>query len=181
MSDNEKWLPVGKTTESEGIALATTCGARIPNDRPSAKLTEFDLRTYEVRRTHARGWRSRKAPCGGYNCFGLALASRRTCIRSSWVVTVCLLADGYEQVPFGDEPHEGDLVFYFRDLLLMHVGVLINRSPRLVLSKMGDTGGEEIHEVNAFDEGRSHAVFFTDRLVAPDGSSGFFRGIIRLR
>lgn len=93
-----------------------------------------------------------------YNCFGMAFASRRTCIDATEVQMI-LDDDGYVQIESKDV-QPGDIVLYFdAEREISHVAVVVCHKPDIanadwkttVLSQWG-ADGEYLHDIADVNE-----------------------------
>lgn len=135
------------------LALATRQGRDIDNTqreewpafrlRAGAELLGRDFPEAELRSLSA-----------SYNCFGLAFATRRTCIEPEQLAMI-LHDDGYRQVADERDVRAGDLALYRRrDGQVEHVAIVLRVDPDVgaarfrfvVLSKWG-ANGEYVHEL----------------------------------
>lgn len=136
------------------LALETRLG------RPIANFIEREPgerkhRVYDLQRKKFGGnWVNRKPACGGYNCFGMLFAARRTTIiddeDTDMQVSDILADDGYRQIAEADAV-VGDLVLY-RDIMgnLLHAARVTRRrelGALWALSKWNSTAGEDEHHV----------------------------------
>lgn len=161
------WLPVKlRTTDKKGIALATRKDARIANWLGDAQLEEYEIKKYERTRQYIGGWQARKPPCGIYNCYGLVFASRRTSIHDDQLDLI-REHDEYRELDKSEPASVGDIILYEREGVMCHAGILVKSTNGTlqVLSKMGSTGGEEIHDIsNRLDRKGGHFKrYWTDR------------------
>ncbi len=144
----EEQLLAGGT--ERGIALETRMGNPIGNVLEPA-VDERGRRTYDlIRKKHGQRWFNRKAACGGYNCYGMAFASRRTSILEDTQIPDILKDDGYREIQ-EDQVVVGDLVFYRdRKLGLLHVARITRRDEMKALhalSKWNSICGEDEHNI----------------------------------
>lgn len=93
----------------------------------------------------------------------MVFANRRTGIWEDWALIGILQDDGYRLLGLDEDPVAGDVVFYYREQRVVHAGLVVSAEPVQILSKMGITGGEELHEAKLFDGGRSRMEFWTER------------------
>jgi hypothetical protein len=115
-------------------------------EEPPAKRAAYDR--YLTRFT---GIEKRREATASYNCYGMALSTRRGWIDLNDVQTV-LTDDGYRKIVGSEVPSRGDLVLYKDSLTIEHIGLIVDIHPLggsfipLVLSKWGP-GPEFIHSV----------------------------------
>lgn len=136
------------------IALQTRKGRDIPN-YVAPDPGEQAQRKYEaLRKRYGLLWKNRKGPCGGYNCYGMVFASRRTAISEDERIPDILEDDGFRCVSEQDA-RPGDIVFYRdRKYGRFHVALVMRReqgtgsmSALFALSKWNDAFGEDEHNV----------------------------------
>jgi hypothetical protein len=140
--------------EERSIALQTRRGTDIPNDI-AAESGPAQIAKYERLRRGHLAWRPRKPACGGYNCFGLVFASRRTSIRDHATIVTILKDDGYRLTAETDL-RPGDIILY-KDPTggeFIHAGLVLSMRPIAgggstqfahILSKWDDCCGEDEH------------------------------------
>lgn len=158
--------------ERRGIALATKLGTQIENEIAPSPTEQHRLRFAALMQKHPT-WRLRKAPVGGYNCFGHVWASRRTAIYDLAVVRLILAEDGYR---ITQHPEVDDLVLMVEGSDVFHVGrvaqlksIAPGSTPvPWMVSKLDDWGGEVIHSAydHPYDESQGFRIeiqFWTDR------------------
>lgn len=108
----------------------------------------------------------RRAATARYNCYGLAFASRRAWVQLESVRHV-LQDDGYRRLSAGEGPLAGDIVLYWSEGTIEHVGVIIqievigNTVLPKVMSKWGP-GPEYLHSVMRTPFGTTFE-FWTER------------------
>jgi hypothetical protein len=150
----EEEILLGDT--ERGIALETREGTTIRNVVAPEPGEQAHRRYAALRKKFGEHWNNRKGACGGYNCFGMVFATRRTAIYDDVEEQVprILKDDGYRQIP-EDEVRPGDIVLYReRSMGLLHAAVVLrckkwegsNHIP-FVLSKWNDVSGEDEHNV----------------------------------
>jgi hypothetical protein len=136
--------------------------------------TQQHLARYEaLLKKHALGWRPRKPPCGGYNCFGHIWTSRRTSIYDVDAVRRIFAEDGYRITP---TPEVDDLAIVVQQQDIHHVGRVVEvrsivpggLSVAWIVSKWDDWGGEVVHPTTdlPFDPAHGFHVeveYWTDR------------------
>ncbi len=137
------------------IALETRKGRSIRNvvaPEPDERARRIDA---AVRETFGQTWTNRKGPCGGYNCYGMVFATRRTAIYEDDQIPDILKDDGYRRIR-ENEVRPGDIVLY-RDgsLGLLHAALVLRcqkwEGPTPIpfaLSKWNDACGEDEHNVH---------------------------------
>lgn len=138
-------------TPETTIRLQTRNGADIKNAQAAGP--DFRAREdYRRLRSARTAWVPRKAPSGGYNCFGLLWASRRTSIYDDDQVDLILRDDGYRRTD-ASRAVVGDIVLYRSSLnTLLHGGLIVRiefvgkQAVLFVLSKWNDCYGEDIHQ-----------------------------------
>jgi hypothetical protein len=135
------------------LPLATKGGTQIANSVAPAPEARHLLKYKQIRQKHS-SWRSRKDPCGEYNCYGMLFASRRTAIYEDVEVSRILTEDGYRQIPFANAAVDDIAVYQaFHGFVhagrIVEVGVATEPSlrPIIVLSKWDDTTGEDLHMI----------------------------------
>lgn len=133
-----------------GIALETRKGTPIENVQEPA-VDERGRRIYElIRKKFGQRWFNRKEACGGYNCYGMVFACRRTSILNDKQIPDILKDDGYREIQ-ADQVVVGDLVFYRdRRLGLLHVARITRRDDMKALhalSKWNSICGEDEHNI----------------------------------
>ncbi len=167
----EEELLLGETEHE--IVVQTRRGTPIPNSI-SPEPGERQRRRYElIRKRFGQTWTNRKAACGGYNCFGMVFAARRTAIWESCCVETILKEDGYRLLP-SEKVAPGDLVLY-RDRVgkePYHVALVLRREELgawFALSKWNDTSGEDIHNIqhHCWVDFDVEIEFWTDRSTEP--------------
>lgn len=133
------------------IVVQTRTGRSIENSvEPDAD--ERSRQKYALlRRRYGPRWVLRKQACGGYNCYGMVFASRRTAILDDTQIPDILADDRYCAIP-ANEAVSGDLVFYRRrdDGLLLHSAVILRKDEMgsfYCLSKWDSAMGEDEHHV----------------------------------
>lgn len=136
------------------IALETRSGHPITNVI-EPEPGERERRLYGVRRIKfGAGWSNRKSACGGYNCFGMVFASRRTAVLDAddtdAQVDDILADDGYRPITEA-EAVVGDLVLYKdASIGLLHAARITRRGDLKViyaLSKWDSASGEDEHHI----------------------------------
>jgi hypothetical protein len=158
---------------ARSIPLATRAGTEIPNEVAADPSPQHFARYEALLQKHKFGWRPRKPPCGGYNCFGHVWASRRTAIYDTESVRRILVEDGYRITL---NPQVDDVALVVEESDVYHVGRVIELrsvnpgSPSIpwILSKWDDWGGEVLHSVQdlPFDPSQgfnTQVEFWTDR------------------
>lgn len=139
----------------------------------------------EIKRKYGKNWSNRKPATGGYNCFGMLFASRRTYITDEGEGNVeCILKeDGYRKLSDQNKVKTGDIVLY-RDKSrksIYHVCVVTrlnslqlssgehssSKSGKIIyaLSKWGDVFGEDEHHIqhHCWVDMDVEIEFWTDR------------------
>jgi hypothetical protein len=146
-------------------------GREVPNEQdPDLAPEKARQLTESWRRKHPYAI-LRRPPTGQYNCHGMTLANRRTCVLDAGLVPIILKDDGYREArPL--EAEQGDLVLYYDGREVTHTAVIlsIERSTELVgeqavrvISKWGQAG-EYVHWKDDVPEVyRGHMAFWTDR------------------
>jgi len=156
------------------IAVETRCGRPITNVI-EAEPGDRERRLYDARRKkYGERWSNRKPACGGYNCFGMVFASRRTAILGAEdadaEIDDILGDDGYRPITEA-EAGVGDLVLY-KDMSigLLHAARITHRGDLkalFALSKWDSTSGEDEHHIQHHcwtDAGfKVELRFWTDR------------------
>ena len=138
------------------IALETRKGRAIRNTVAPEPVEQARQRYAALRKKFGQYWINRKGPCGGYNCYGMVFATRRTAIYEDEQIPDILEDDGYRQIPEKDV-RPGDIVLY-RDrdpkLGLLHAALVMRRQEwqgaipvSFALSKWNDVCGEDGHNV----------------------------------
>jgi hypothetical protein len=145
-------IDLGSVRDRNSIALETSKKSRIPNARRAERAPASLAAAYAMVSSDHPSARLRSLS-GTYNCFGMAFASRRTCIEPTHIPMI-LADDGYLPIE-AKEVQPGDLVLY-RDTYdeISHVAVVISHKPdvkngrwiTIVLSQWG-ADGEYIHEI----------------------------------
>lgn len=134
--------------EAPGIPLATRKGTAIPNTpgglAPAGRVQEFEDTCA------AKGLTKRKRACGGYNCFGLVFAHRRTEITEARLIDTILHEDGYHIIEQQYAMPDDVALYRSSDGLPAHVARIlrVTHLPQLsirVVSKWGAHGGETLH------------------------------------
>jgi hypothetical protein len=148
----EEEILLGDTERS--VALETRQGRPIRNVVAPEPGEQADRKYAAIRQKHGQTWINRKSPCGGYNCYGMVFATRRTAIYEDQQIPDILEDDGYRRIPETDV-RPGDIVLY-RDarLGLLHAALVMRRQEwggtipaSFALSKWDDVCGEDEHEV----------------------------------
>ena len=149
----EEDILLGDTERS--IALETRKGRSIRNV-VAPEPDEHAQRKYVVlRERFGQTWINRKGPCGGYNCYGLVFATRRTAIYEDDQIADILKDDGHRQIR-EEEVRPGDIVLY-RDRTqgILHAALILRCQESVgptpipfALSKWNDTCGEDEHNVH---------------------------------
>lgn len=152
----EEEILLGDTERS--IALETREGRVIRNVVAPESGEQAHRKYAAVRKKFGQTWINRKGPCGGYNCYGMVFATRRTAIYDDddEQIPDILKDDGYRQIPEKDV-RPGDIVLY-RDrdpkLGLLHAALVMRRQEwegaipvSFALSKWDDVCGEDEHNV----------------------------------
>ena len=138
-----------------------------PGEREKRMYADF-RRRFEKR--FGPNWTNRKPACGGYNCFGMLFASRRTSIFEDSEVEKILEDDGYRPIQEA-EATVGDLALY-RDQQsrgLLHVAEIVHQDELgglHAVSKWDSTKGEDRHHIHhhMFDDNFDVALeFWTER------------------
>jgi hypothetical protein len=144
-------------TTVKRIVLQTRTGNDIKNEIGLEPEARHFAKFSKIVHDHF-GWRVRKHPCGGYNCFGHVWASRRTAVYDDFDAQAqkVLADDGYRKLAEFEPPMTGDLVLYWSESprQLHHIGAVAEMrdgpatsSPTIpwVLSKIDDSLGEVLH------------------------------------
>ncbi len=147
----EEEILLGDTERS--IALETRKGRSIRNVA-APEPGEQAHRKHAALRS-GQPWTNRKGPCGGYNCYGMVFATRRTAIYENDQIPDILEDDGYRQI-CEDEVRPGDIVLYRdRTQWLLHSALVLRRQKwegkipiPFALSKWNDICGEDEHNVH---------------------------------
>ena len=175
---------LGDTTRA--IVVETRRGTRIVNEITVGPIPRQIEQFRELLVKHPR-WEVRKPPTGGYNCFGLVWAGRRTGIFDEVEAQVerIFVDDGYRVLPAGEVPQVGDLALYWESPEtrgnLYHIGVVIEYRPALltvgsatasrhpwVLSKLDAFLGEVLHhysDVVVYPGAKFSVEYWTERPV----------------
>ena len=136
------------------IVLETRERRRIDNEVAPEPGEQAHRKYAALRKKFGQAWINRKGPCGGYNCYGMVFATRRTAIYEDEQIPDILKDDGYRQIP-EKEVRPGDIVLY-RDqrLGLLHAALVMRckewegATPvSFALSKWNDVCGEDEHNV----------------------------------
>ncbi len=136
------------------LALETRLGRPIANFI-ERKPGDRERRVYDLQRKKFGGnWINRKPACGGYNCFGMVFASRRTAVLDAEdadaQIDDILGDDGYRPITEA-EAVVGDLVLYKdKSIGLLHAARITRRGDLKVLfalSKWDSTSGEDEHHI----------------------------------
>jgi hypothetical protein len=143
---------LGDTERS--IALETRKGRNIRNVVAPEPDEQAHQKYEAVRERFGQTWTNRKGPCGGYNCYGMVFATRRTAIYEDDQIPDILKDDGYRQIS-AKEVRPGDIVLYRdRTLGLLHAALVLRcqewEGPTPVpfaLSKWSGICGEDEHNV----------------------------------
>jgi len=136
------------------IALETRCGRPIANVIES-QPGDRERRLYDARRKkYGERWSNRKPACGGYNCFGMVFASRRTAILDAEDTDVqiydILKDDGYRPVAETEAVFDDLVLYQDRKMGLLHAARITRRGDLKVLyalSKWDSTSGEDEHHI----------------------------------
>jgi hypothetical protein len=159
------------------LPLSTRKNRHIANAQAPSTLDERIQEKYRGLLANHRQWEERKPACGVYNCFGHVWAARRTSIYEQSEIEKILDDDGYRSLTDREQPRRGDLILYFVDDVLYHVGVVYEfrqaihvavDSPSVelvpwVLSKWDDTKGEVLHSAYDVPWAIPRLQFKTDR------------------
>lgn len=149
----EEEILLGDTERS--IALETRKGRRIRNV-VAPEPGEQAHRTYAaVRKKFGQTWTNRKGPCGGYNCYGMVFATRRTAIYEDDQIPGILEDDGYRKIGENEVRPRGIVLYRDRTRGLLHVALVLRRQKwegaipvPFALSKWDDSCGEDEHNVH---------------------------------
>ena len=148
----EEEILLGDTQRS--IALETRKGRSIRNVVAPEPGEQAHRKYAVIRKKFGQTWTNRTEPCGGYNCYGMVFATRRTAIYEDDQIPDILADDGYRQI-HENEVRPGDIVLY-RDggLGLLHVALVLRHKEGVgptpvpfALSKWNDISGEDEHNV----------------------------------
>lgn len=164
-------------SDEQGIPLNTRRNRPIGNAQAPETLDGRLCRKYDLLLAqHGDRWEQRKPPCGVYNCFGHVWASRRTAIYEQTEIDKILEDDGYRLLLDSELPMQGDLILYYVDGSLWHVGLVCElralslptgmataQRTAWVLSKWDNSSGEVLHDWQDVPFGGWHARFRTDR------------------
>lgn len=160
------------------LALQTRRSRQIRNAQAAEVVTDKAREVFaRLSANHGR-WEPRKPACGVYNCSGHVWASRRTAIYEESEIEKILADDGYRALR-DERPTISDLVLYYVNNTLYHVGVVfefrrldvivelgdtreVDAAP-WVLSKWNDSSGEVLHHVNDVPWADCEVKFITDR------------------
>ncbi len=168
----EEEILLGDTERS--IALATRKGRSIRNVVAPDPDEQARRKYAFVRKKFGQSWTNRKGPCGGYNCYGMVFATRRTAIYEDGQIADILKDDGYRRIR-ENEVRPGDIVLYReRTQGLLHVALVLRREQwdgaipiSFALSKWNDSFGEDEHNVHhhIWPEPEYHVAleFWTER------------------
>lgn len=131
------------------ISLTTRMGTPISNVQCYG-ISQVNRNQFEDFNKKWRHLLCRTNFSGIYNCHGMTFASRRTCILKDEMIDLILQEDDYKEID-RKEVIEGDIIVYLQNGLIIHSGVILNRSlgltPAKVLSKCG-CYGEYLHNEN---------------------------------
>ncbi|MEX1224845.1 MAG: hypothetical protein WEA31_09890 [Pirellulales bacterium] len=158
------------------IVVQTRLGRSIDNEiRPftSHDRQRADVQYHQYRIQFGNRWIQRKSACGGYNCFGMLFASRRTGIFEASEVEKILHDDGYELLDDVRSVRTGDIVLYRLKPSgeLAHGSRVVTVVPRKpvpdiwVLSKWNIGWGEDIHPIGeiCMENSVRHWEIWTER------------------
>jgi hypothetical protein len=158
---------LGQAREPDRIVVQTRLGHDIKNEiRPvsqhSAHLAETRYLAYRAK--FGDNWIPRKPCCGGYNCFGMLFASRRTGIFDDEEVESIFGDDGYRRIDDLREVCVGDIAIYRTrpSGAIAHGGRVVSMVPgepipRIwVLSKWNLGWGEDVHPIGEIPIDEQH-------------------------
>jgi hypothetical protein len=159
-------------TPSDGIILQTRERHYVANSQSCEPDDTIRVRYGMLRKKHF-SWVSRKPACGIYNCFGMVWASRRTAIYEESGISQILTDDGYRQLLTDSQLQPGDVVLYRYPGNILHAAIVVELKPLgtstvpWVLSKWGDTFGEDLHALRDIPESFEGCLieFWTDRPI----------------
>lgn len=165
-------IGAGKLGNHAHLPLATRRGRAIANEMRMEHSPDRLRAAVELWARERPNARLRSATAV-YNCMGLAFASRRTWIDTDQLPPI-LQDDGYRRLAGPEEVEVGDTVVYSNGGSVTHVGVVIDISYGLnmtrnitVISQWG-ADGEYIHAVdhvpNVYGQ---HKEYWTDRRQKP--------------
>jgi hypothetical protein len=162
----------GGIGDKNRIDLATSKNRPIPNARRLERSPEALRAAMEFILNGHPGRRIRSLTAT-YNCVGMALGSRRTCIDPEYIYMI-LKDDGYVEVPL-KILSPGDLVLYHDGNELTHIAVVVSCEPSVaqsafkitVLSQWG-ADGEYLHDYDDVTDilGRPYK-FYSERRHTP--------------
>lgn len=170
----------------KSICVETRLRTRIDNVITPEADKKARLYYQRVKNKFGKQWVNRKPATGGYNCFGMLFASRRTFITDEGEGDVeCILKeDGYRQLSDQNEVVTGDIVLYrekttrsiyhvcvvthVASLQLLHGDRSSNTRGGIIyaLSKWSGECGEDEHHVehHCWKECDVEMEYWTDRL-----------------
>lgn len=163
--------------EEPSIALQTAEGNDVANTiAPTPAANKAAV--YALIRNRHPNWIHRKPLCGRYNCHGMTFANRRTAIYEDVEVNRIHADDGYRVIPAAKMPVPGDVAVYRNETVgILHSAVVVKppmplveggaavSETALLLSKWGDSFGEDFHLANDYhSSGMPYTLeFWTDR------------------
>lgn len=149
----EEEILLGNTERS--IAPETRKGRSIRNVVAPEPGEQARRKYAVIRKKFGQTWTNRTEPCGGYNCYGMVFATRRTAIYDDDQIPDILADDGYRQI-HENEVRPGDIVLYReRTHGLLHAALVLRRQEwdgstpvPFALSKWSAISGEDEHNVH---------------------------------
>lgn len=158
----------GRPGDRAFLSLETKKRHIIPNEQRmerASKALKASIKVWEKSRPNAH----LRSITATYNCMGLVFASRRTCIDPD-ELRMIFEDDGYEKIPDLKDVDVGDVVVYFNEGMVTHVGIVVGKelllnlkSNIIIMSKWG-ADGEYLHEVSHVPDSFGRKVeYWTDR------------------
>ena len=165
-------IGAGRPGDRNYLPLATRRGTSIRNEQRMEQAPEALRAAVEIwqRERPAAQLRSITAV---YDCMGLVFACRRTCVELS-ELNMVLRDDEYRRLSEPEEVEIGDIVIYYNEHGVTHVGIVVDVGRHLttarsitIMSKWG-SNGEYIHPVNHVPEAYGqHVEYWTERKRKP--------------